>query len=597
MRWVKARDVRRGTGRSHVLPAALRVGLRCALSKSSAAIWATVVVCTTLLAGVPGPVSSRDKPTWGGVLHVAERAEPKTFNPVTAVDAPSRDIIRQLNADLITIDRFTQKAVPSLAESWTRSADGTRYVLKLRKGLRFSDGMPFGADDVVFSWSAYLDEKVGSPQRDLLLIGGQPIRVSKKDDLTVEFVLPKPYAAEERLFDSVSMLPRHRLEALWKAGKLSEAWPVSAAPADVVGLGPFRLKQFKPGEAVVLERNPYYWQTAPGSGRSLPYLDGLEFRLLADEGAQLARFAAGDLDVLNRLSMNAVSYLESRGAAVADLGPSLEYNFLCFNLSPGSPKLAWFGLREFRAALSSSIDRQGMAQIVYRGRATPIWGHVTSGNRLWYSNRIPHPERSIPRAKEQLEMAGFRWNANGQLTDSAGRRVEFSMLVSTSSPERMQMATMLQADFARLGIAVTVVPLEFRSLLDRVTNTRQFDSVVLGLGNGDADPNSELNVWLSSGATHLWNPNQKRPGMPWEAEIDNLMERQMIALNPSERKKLYDRVQEIVAAQLPMLFLVSPNVVVAQRGSVGNFRPAVLAHFTLWNAAELFLRKGGPAPE
>jgi len=159
------------------------------------------------------------------------------------------------------------------------------------------------------------------------------------------------------------------------------------------------------------------------------------------------------------------------------------------------------------------------------------------------------------------------------------------------------MATMLQADFARLGIAVTVVPLEFRSLLDRVTNTRQFDSVVLGLGNGDADPNSELNVWLSSGATHLWNPNQKRPGMPWEAEIDNLMERQMIALNPSERKKLYDRVQEIVAAQLPMLFLVSPNVVVAQRGSVGNFRPAVLAHFTLWNAAELFLRKGGPAPE
>jgi len=537
--------------------------------------------------------SATERPQWGGILHVAQRAEPKTFNPVTAVDAPSREVLRRLHADLITIDNFTQKTVPALAESWTKSSDGTRYVLKLRKGVRFSDGVPFTADDVVFSWSAYLD--VHSPQRDLLLIDDQPIRAAKRDDFTVEFTLPKPYAAAERLFDSVAMLPRHRLEAAWKAGRLAESWAVNLPASEVVGLGPFRLKQYRPGEAVVVERNPYYWQASPEGGKSLPYLDGIEFRLLADEGAQLARFASGDLDVLNRLSMNAISFLESRGGMITDLGPGLEYNFLCFNLTPGSPKLAWFGMREFRQALSLAVDREGMAQIVYKGRATPIWGHVSPGNRLWYSDRVPHPKRSVPLAKEQLKAAGFRWTDRGQLVGSSGVPVEFSILVSTSSPERMQMATMLQADFAQLGVAVTIAPLEFRSVLDRVTNTRQFDTVLLGLGGGDADPNPEMNVWLSSGATHMWNPNEKQPATAWESEIDGLMRRQMVTINSSDRKKLYDRVQDIVAAQSPMIFLVSPNVVVAQRGNVGNFRPAVMDHFTLWNAGELFLRKSGPA--
>lgn len=535
--------------------------------------------------------SGAERPVRGGVLHVALRAEPKTFNPAIAIDAPSRDVLRRIHADLIAIDRSTQKTVPALAESWSQSADGTRYTVKLRRSLRFSDGAPFTADDVVFSWSVYLDEKVRSPQRDLLTIDGQPIQAVRKDDFTVEFILPKPYAAAERLFDSVAMLPRHRLETLWKAGKLREAWPVGTAPSEIASLGPFRLKEYRPGDAVLLERNPYYWRPAPEGGGNLPYLDGIEFRLLADEEVQLARFVSGQLDVLNRLSMKSISYLQAKGAEVTDLGPGLEYNFLCFNLSPKSPRLAWFGSREFRAALSSATDREAMARIVYQGRATPIWGNVTPGNRLWFHSALPRPARSVAQARERLRAAGFHWSPDGHLTDAAGSRVEFSILVSTSSPERMQMATMLQADYGELGIAVTVAPLEFRSLIGRVVDTQQFDTALLGLGGGDSDPNAEQNVWLSSGGMHLWNPNQKQPATAWEAEIDQLMKRQMVELQPNERKKEYDRVQEIVALQLPMIFLVSPSVVVAQRGVVGNFRPALLDHFTLWNSGELYLCK------
>ena len=532
-------------------------------------------------------LTAAEPPTRGGLLRVALRAEPRTLNPALAIDAPSREVLRRLHSDLITIDRATQKTVPALAESWTHSPDGKRYTLKLRKNLKFSDGAPFTADDVLFSWTLYLDPS--SPQRDLLIIDGKPIEAHKIDETTVTFEFPQPYAPAERLFDSIAMLPRHKLEAAWKSGKLRDAWPITAPPSEIVGLGPFRLKEFKPGQAVVLERNPYYWRA------NQPYLDGIEFRLLADEDLQLARFVSGDLDILNRLSMKSVDFLKSKGAEVTDLGPSLEYNFLCFNLSSDATK-PWFQSREFRLALSQAVDRDAIVKLVYQNRATPLSTWITPGNRLWRDDKLKPIARSLPKAKELLKTAGFHWDSSNRLTDNTGKRVEFSIVVSSSSAERQQMATIIQADLEQLGIAVNIIPLEFRSLYERVANTRQFNAVIQGLGGGDVDPTPEMNVWLSSGGMHLWNPNQKQPATKWEAEVDGLMRQQMVTLNPIERKKLYDKVQDLVVAESPMIFLASPHIVVAQRGAVGNFRPAILNHFTLWNANELYLRQGGSSP-
>ncbi|HEY1400365.1 MAG TPA: ABC transporter substrate-binding protein, partial [Terriglobales bacterium] len=132
---------------------------------------------------------------YGGHLVVGQRSEPKTLNPVTAADAVSREVIGRLMADLITINRGSQQIEPGLAKSWTTSADGRTFTLKLRKGIRFSDGHPFDADDVIFSFTVYLDEAVNSPQRDLLVIDGKPLTVTKLDQYTVRFALPRPYAA------------------------------------------------------------------------------------------------------------------------------------------------------------------------------------------------------------------------------------------------------------------------------------------------------------------------------------------------------------------------------------------------------------------
>src|SRR5579883_2787132 len=339
-------------------------------------------------------------PRRGGILRVVQRAEPKTFNPVIALDAPSRDVLRRIHADLISIDRGTQTTVPALAESWSRSKDGRTYRLNLRRGVRFSDGVPFTAEDVVFSFAVYLDEKIKSPQRDLLMIGGRPIQCRALDPFTVEFQLPQTYAAAERLFDSVAMLPKHLLETAWRQGTLAQAWTLATPPQEMAGLGPFRLKSYAPGERVLLERNPYYWK------KSLPNLDGIEFRFLPDEDVQLARFVAGNVDILNRLNPKSIQFLQAKGASLVDLGPGLEYNFLCFNLSPNSPMRAVFENRDFREALSLAVDREAMVRIIFQGRAAPIWGHVSPGNKLWYSAHIPHPARNVQAAKELLKIAG-----------------------------------------------------------------------------------------------------------------------------------------------------------------------------------------------
>jgi peptide/nickel transport system substrate-binding protein len=168
--------------------------------------------------------------------------------------------------------------------------------------------------------------------------------------------------------------------------------------------------------------------------------------------------------------------------------------------------------------------------------------------------------------------------------------VEFTIAAATSSPERVQIATIVQDDLRQVGMAVRVATLEFRALVDRITGARDYDAAVLGLGGGDADPAPEMNVWVSGGSTHLWNLGQRGLAMPWEAEMDSLMKRQLTEVRYSARKRLYDRVQELVAQHLPLICLAGTHVLVGAKTGLGNFRPAVLDHQTLWNVEELYWR-------
>ena len=536
----------------------------------------------------------------GGKIAVALRSDPKTLNPALAADAPSRDIIYCMNADLIHINRETQQTEPGLAKSWTVSLDGRTYTLRLLRGLRFSDGKPFSADDVIFTFQVYLDKKIHSPQRDLLIVGGKPISVRKIDDYTVQFQLAQPYAAAERLFDGLPILPRHLLENAYKSGSFSQAWSISMAPGEFAGMGPFRLKEYVPGQRIVLDRNPYYWKT-DAKGNQLPYLSEIDFLFVSSEDAQVIRFQAGDTDILSGFSAEDFAALAREEAAkryhLHDLGAGLEYDFLFFNLNDLSgknlPQIAqkqpWFEDLRFRQAVSSAIDREGIVRLVYSGRAAPLWGQVTPGNKLWIDSALAHPPRSLPHARELLKSAGFSWKSDGTLIDSRANPVEFSILTSSSNSERMKIATIIQDDLSQLGMQVHVVSLDFSAMVDRLLNSFDYEAAVMGLASGDADPTSEMNVWLSDGGTHLWHLNESKPATPWEAEMDRLMNQQLVTLNYQRRKVLYDQVQQIVARNLPVICLVSPDILVGARDRIGNFHPAILDPYTLWNVEELYI--------
>jgi peptide/nickel transport system substrate-binding protein len=307
----------------------------------------------------------------------------------------------------------------------------------------------------------------------------------------------------------------------------------------------------------------------------------------------ISRLGAENFSVLSR---------QQRGFTMADAGPGLEYNFLFFNLNDFAEKAApeiaqkskWFREVKFRQAVSAAIDREAIVRLIYQGRGAALWGPVTPGNRRWLNASIPHAARSLEQARALLKEAGFSWKggANGEssLVDSEGKTVEFSILTSSSNADRTKMAAIVQDDLKELGMHVQVVPLEFRSLIDRVTQSKEYDACLLGLASFDADPNSDLNVWLSNGGTHLWNPSQTHPATRWEAEIDGLMEQQLAARSFAQRKKFYDRVQQILAEYQPMIFLASPNILAGAKNVIGNFHPAVLEPYVLWNVEQLYLR-------
>ncbi len=359
------------------------------------------------------------------------------------------------------------------------------------------------------------------------------------------------------------------------------------SPAEIAGAGPFRWKQYLPGQRLVLERNPFYWKKDE-AGRALPYLDRLEYSFAADANAQLLRLRAGEVDVLPRLRADDAAALAARPELrVQDAGPSLEYNFLAFNWNAAGAERTWFRNLQFRRAVAYAVDRDAIVKLVYQGKASPIWSPVTPGNRVWHSDKAAQYPYDPARAAALLQQAGFHRDAAGILRDSGGRAVEFTLMVSASNAARRKMATLVEDDLARIGIRAHATPTEFASMVDAVLHGGRYEAVLWGIAGGDPDPGSDANVWMASGNLHMWNlrlKGQPAPGLePWEAEIDRLMQTQMTLTSFPARKTAIDRVQDLLSANLPVVFLVSPHVLAASRSNVGGFAPAIVEPVALWN--------------
>jgi peptide/nickel transport system substrate-binding protein len=357
-------------------------------------------------------------------------------------------------------------------------------------------------------------------------------------------------------------------------------------------LGPFMVAEYKAGSSVLLRRNPNYWKK-DSQGRRLPYLDAIRLDIQSNRDVEMLRFKRGELDLINVLDSDYFDRLAATSPQLAhDAGPSLDSDFMWFNQVASAPipeyKRAWFRDANFRRAISQAVNREDLSRVVFNGHAQPAVGPVSPANKFWFNSKLKAEPYRPDAALQRLQADGFHLQ-NGALLDKAGNVVEFSIVTNAGSKPREHMAVMVQEDLGKLGIKVNVVTLDFPSLIERISQKFNYEAAMLGFRNVDLDPNGQMNIWLSSAEDHAWNPQQKSPETGWEAEIDRLMRAQASTADLKKRKESFDRVQEIVAEQTPIIYLVNQNALSAVSTAVEGANPGILSPQTFWNAERLIL--------
>jgi len=509
-----------------------------------------------------------DGPRHGGELRFSLRADPKTFDPHLVGDEHSYTVQYLTGGVLTRFNRRTQSVEPELASSWKVDLGGRRITLKLRKGVQFSDGTPFTAADVAYTFRRMMDPALHSPIGDMFRSGAGKVQTVVSKDDVVAITFPAPVGGLERLLDQVSIV--------------SEKAPLH----DKAVLGPFVLKEHKAGAHLLFVRNPRYWKR-DSKGLPLPYLDAVRITIQQNRETELLRFRRGEIELINSVDAKLFDRLaaEMPGSA-ADLGPSLDSEFLWFNQSAAAPipahRKAWFQSASFRKAISAAIRRNDLVRLAFNGHAVPAAGPVSPANHVWMNRELKPQAFDPAAARRLLEKDGFR-RAGANLQDAAGNAVQFSLITSAGNPARARMASLIQQDLAELGIRIQIVTLDFPSLVERISRTADYEACLLGFVNVDFDPNGQMNVFLSSASNHPWNPRQAKPATAWEAEMDILMTEQAGLADTRQRKAKFDRVQRILWEQAPIIYLVHKNHLVAVSQKLAGADPRPISPQTFWN--------------
>ncbi len=543
---------------------------------------------------------------YGGTLVLAAEGNPKSFNPHLANETSTTEITSgPLFTSLVGYNYRTLESEPALAKSWEISPDNLSYTFHLRRGVRWSDGAPFNADDVVFNYQVVTDPKILTSTKDLFRQSdGTFPKLTKIDDYTVRFDLSEVNVLFVDSVGSLYILPRHKLEKAYRAGKFMQSYLLDVDPADIVTTGPYRLKSFANEQRVVLERNPYYWKVDK-EGKRLPYIDRVIFVVVPDFDTSFLKFRNREVHMRKSVRPEEVDLLmreQERGNfTLYDLGPALSVNNLVFNqhtgvsTKTGKPyldpiKQKWFRNIKFRQAVSYAIDRESLVQTVFAGRATPIYQITSPGNKRWFNPNTKKYPYDPEKAKALLAEEGFLdRDGDGILEDSEGNRVEFRLETNSENSTRVQMATFIRENLQKIGMKVNLRPVPFNQLVAALQDSHDWEAIILGWASGvPPDPAMSKNILLSSGRSHQWFPMQEKPSTEWEARIDALIRKNTQTLDFAERKKTYDEIQAIWAEVLPEIELVATNHFSAVRNCFGNLYPSVLRPHTYWNIEELY---------
>ncbi len=507
-------------------------------------------------------------------LRFAIHADPKTFDPLLAEEEVSETIRYLTGGVLIRVNRQTQQFEPELAMSWTIFDNGRRIDFVLRPNVTFSDGTPFRPADVVATFRRIMSPEIHSAIADTFRTAGGEIRTRVNGANAVSVTFSQPVAGLEMLFDQLAIAPEH------------------SAPNGTAVLGPFVVGEYKSGQYVLLRRNPRYWKMDQ-TGKRLPYLDSIRLQIQSNREVEMLRFRRGEIHMVDKVEPDAFQRLSrDMPSAFHNAGPSLDSELLWFNQKPDAPvpayKKRWFQSKLFRQAISSAVSREDIIRLVYRGYAHQAAGPVSSANRFWFNSRLRAPKYDLAAARKLLETDGFHLEGN-TLRDREGNQVEFSLITNAGNKSREQMGVIIQQDLSKLGIRLNFLPLEFQSLIERITRTQQYEACLLGFNNVELDPNGQMNIWMSSGTLHAWNPREEKPATSWEQETDRLMQEQHSSTALAARKRAFDRVQQLLVDEQPIVYLINPDVLIAASPLIRGMQLSPLPPHLYWNIEQISL--------
>ncbi|HBH18753.1 MAG TPA: hypothetical protein DDX14_07440, partial [Cyanobacteria bacterium UBA9579] len=514
----------------------------------------------------------------GGTLSTSTIGEgPKTFNPWNAKDATSSTIGELMFDGLVTTDAYTGEVIPHLAKSITVDKTGTVYTVKLRRGLKWSDGRPITSEDVVFTWNDIVAAGLGNTSmRDNSLIDGKMPNVEAIDKLTIRFTTPKPFAPFLRQL-GLSIAPKHILEPVTRKGKAAfdSFWGVTTSPEKFITSGMFKLTKYVPAQRVVFKRNPDYF-VVDKAGQQLPYLTNYVIYIVGDLNNEVLKFEAGEIDFLSVRGGNVARFKElekNSNYKMYNLGPDTSTTFIAFNLNKrknenghyyiNPKKQRWFNDPNFRAAIDYTIDRENVIANILSGVGSPLFT-AESLSSIFLNEKLKKGHtRDLDIAREYLKKSGFKWDKSGKLLDKWGNRVEFSLFTNAGNTEREATGVMIKQDLSELGIQVNFKPIEFNVLVGKLNDSLDWDLILIALTGSPLEPHGGRNVWDSSGALHLFNQRKgnETPAQfdlrDWERELDQVFEEGASTIDLEKRKEVYNKYQEIVYKERPLIYLYS----------------------------------------
>ncbi len=560
-------------------------------------------------------ISQAEAGNYGGQLVMAIPNDPRSFNIILATDTATA-FVGQNHLFRCLVDYRNGGDPPDydngVCTKWESTPDAKEWTFYIRKGVRWSDGQPFTADDVLFTYEVIKDEKVQNSLRDVFRQGttadNKPIYpdLEKVNDTTVRFKLHQSNGAFLDSIFNLYPVPKHKWEQTWREGKFNEAMALNTDPKDVVGLGPFRLKEYTSGQRIVLERNPYFWKVDK-KGQRLPYLDRLIFIITRDFNVITAKFNAGEIDVMDRVrgeEFTLVKQMESADVKVEDVGISLDCYWLMLNQNTGTNaktgkpyvepwKAKLYRNQKFRQALSYGIDREGLANTVFAGRAVPIFSLVSPGDKTWYSDTVMKYPYNKDLAKQTLAEVGLKdTNGDGFLEDAEGHTVEIKINTNAGNSQREATAAFIVRNLQDIGIKSSSTPIAFQTINEMLESSFNYDAIVLGWQAGvpPGMPNVK-NVIVSSSQNHTFFPGQKTPSTEWEGRIDQLVKQIDETLDVAKRKEMFGEIQRIWSEQMAEINLISERLGIAYKNKFANIRPTTLPPRITWNAEEIYIRK------